>query len=1023
MKYGFDAFAIDRVGKRAECRCGATTANRKIWKTPPSDLHNINTNDYARTDAEIAELMKKKGTKSCDLTAFIINTRYHDGGVPELHSAFKTVVEEYMETIETCQKVLLTERELETRNNQTANGSKLLQVDRSKTNFAWIKWDDRTNIVSPNSNFIDYVRIQYLFAANMDDTRKSAFREAVTRWEEFTCVRFMENTVDTVVRSKGFVEVQATAENKCEASLGKGFGLNDPQGQTSFVTMGFCRDHGRIGAITHELGHVLGMYHTQMRKDALQSYDFSAVHWENISHGPFVAVNWDIIGNYAAQFASNDLAYMGSGDDGVGDPVTGYQEYDYASIMHYDEYSIVADASLIGQSPKTIWALQPGIDLGNWDRPSPGDLRQINDHYQCVGKDKVCGMFGIVQTTGKCRIDTTTCCVQTPINYVTGDHCQINFGDSPGPLNYAQGHFNLDASDTFSLEGYNLAATSYAGTTGPQSVTPVQGIISWTAGSNWAPGKGFQLCLKESCSPKTCDVYKGPANCGFQTDTMCKGAFVHDHLDNADWVRHSGPTSTPRTGPTMDADGDGYYMFVEATGLTHTTSPSNLGDKANLVSAGFTLSRPEPRRLKFSFYHWAQPTGGLGSLAVLLRSGSTDTEIWKTESGNHERFEWGVKLPGQFSVEQKWVEIELQLTDVNLLKVYGNDAAIPTGTIMIVFQAVAGYTDISDVAIDKVTFLDPMQPPSAPLPSTSLPPTTQAPPPCFTINARRHPTEYDQVIRTVETSPQDCQTRCSQTADCAFFSYWNDGGCHLSKAGATEAEEHGVISGPPSCSANAAAYARTGKICFNAPSDNVTCLHDTARWSSAAQTGTCVGRVDDCRSKTFLGLGLDFLKFGVDYQERMHTCCPQTCGVCGCGLSKSSCTDCDDNSDLCLKDQHPEWSGWSCAEAEKYCDHHTWGVDVLKCCPNICKASGNVAMTCNVNSDTCLQKQALWGGTSTCNSETSKHHCDAGTTPWYYSMWGINFQHDMLSCCPAACAAKGTDITWALCNHVLASNC
>lgn len=281
--------------------------------------------------------------------------------------------------------------------------------------------------------------------------------------------------------------------------------------------------------------------------------------------------------------------------------------------------------------------------------------------------------------------------------------------------------------------------------------------------------------------------------------------------------------------------------------------------------------------------------------------------------------------------------------------------------------------------------------------------------------------DYGDHNRTIETSPEDCQTRCQQTTDCAFFSYWNDGGCHLSLAGATAVEEHGVISGPPSCAAGGDLYATSGKICFNAPADDDACLRD-ARWGdSAAQTGTCKGGVNDCTSSSFFGL--NFLKFGPDYQERMHTCCPQTCGVCGCGLSSESCTDCDDNSDLCLKNEHQEWSGWSCVEAEKYCDHHKWGENVLKCCPNVCKTSGNVAMTCSVNSDTCLQKQALWGGSVTCNSETSLFHCDAGTTPWYYAMWGINFQEDMLTCCPAACAARGTDISWALCNKVVAANC
>jgi len=33
--------------------------------------------------------------------------------------------------------------------------------------------------------------------------------------------------------------------------------------------------------------------------------------------------------------------------------------------------------------------------------------------------------------------------------------------------------------------------------------------------------------------------------------------------------------------------------------------------------------------------------------------------------------------------------------------------------------------------------------------------------------------------RTVEPNWQDCQARCESTSDCAYFSYWPDGGCHI----------------------------------------------------------------------------------------------------------------------------------------------------------------------------------------------------------------------------------------------------
>jgi len=55
--------------------------------------------------------------------------------------------------------------------------------------------------------------------------------------------------------------------------------------------------------------------------------------------------------------------------------------------------------------------------------------------------------------------------------------------------------------------------------------------------------------------------------------------------------------------------------------------------------------------------------------------------------------------------------------------------------------------------------------------------------------------------RTVEESALACQERCSTVADCAFFSYWVDGGCHLQNAGAREkGADSSVLAGPKSCS-------------------------------------------------------------------------------------------------------------------------------------------------------------------------------------------------------------------------------
>ena len=47
----------------------------------------------------------------------------------------------------------------------------------------------------------------------------------------------------------------------------------------------------------------------------------------------------------------------------------------------------------------------------------------------------------------------------------------------------------------------------------------------------------------------------------------------------------------------------------------------------------------------------------------------------------------------------------------------------------------------------------------------------------------------------------ECQERCARTEDCAWFSYWPDGACHLQDKHAVEATAAGPIAGPKRCQA------------------------------------------------------------------------------------------------------------------------------------------------------------------------------------------------------------------------------
>jgi hypothetical protein len=70
---------------------------------------------------------------------------------------------------------------------------------------------------------------------------------------------------------------------------------------------------------------------------------------------------------------------------------------------------------------------------------------------------------------------------------------------------------------------------------------------------------------------------------------------------------------------------------------------------------------------------------------------------------------------------------------------------------------------------------------------------------CFTEKQQYNPINMAGQGRTTETSAKACQTRCSNTPNCAYFSYWPNGGCHLQDAAATPADSNNEVSGPRVC--------------------------------------------------------------------------------------------------------------------------------------------------------------------------------------------------------------------------------
>ncbi|GFO38073.1 MAM and LDL-receptor class a domain-containing protein 1 [Plakobranchus ocellatus] len=117
-------------------------------------------------------------------------------------------------------------------------------------------------------------------------------------------------------------------------------------------------------------------------------------------------------------------------------------------------------------------------------------------------------------------------------------------------------------------------------------------------------------------------------NCDFERD-VCgwRNVSVPGQNFELSWVRHSGGTDTPNTGPTRDrTEYDGHYLYVESS---RTLS----GDLARLVSPNLERSSTGVC-VKFWYHMYGQLSG---TLTMYVQHGNNSRhEVWRTQGDKGE---------------------------------------------------------------------------------------------------------------------------------------------------------------------------------------------------------------------------------------------------------------------------------------------------------------------------------------------------------------------------------------------------
>ncbi|XP_032240944.2 tolloid-like protein 1 [Nematostella vectensis] len=193
--------------------------------------------------------------------------------------------------------------------------------------------------------------VPYIIGPFFTDAVRGRILNAMRNWEKQTCLRFVPRT-----DQRDYIEIRL--KPGCCSAVGRVGGRQE-------VFLGYgC--HG-FGTILHELGHVIGFWHEQMRPDR---DDYVEVLHQNIVEGE------------KHNFAKLPVSSVNSLD----------QIFDYQSIMLYgtNDFSSNYGRTLKAKLSRFVWKQQGGIDYFQLhtregaSQLSRRDIIQTNLLYKCA---------------------------------------------------------------------------------------------------------------------------------------------------------------------------------------------------------------------------------------------------------------------------------------------------------------------------------------------------------------------------------------------------------------------------------------------------------------------------------------------------------------------------------------------------------------------------------------------------------------------------------------------------------------